>query len=261
MSYSIHKSAFIAAAIFLTACGNDPNSKSGSIDLSGTISEAELRRGADRGESGGNECLLGYQDKYDQLLTEAMVLQITGFSKSSLTVKYNKVMGPENHEIVYRFKNNRIGKIAGIKREMQVPDLVVLRSIKPLSLDEFEKRYTALTAEQEQAAREAINDVAEGRSGDRKADAQLDQLKKKGLDDKAIKGASNEMVGSFKKVGAAWTKVPGLGDAARFNTETLELVVLSKGVQFAIRTEVSNEENRNKELSLALARQILERCK
>jgi hypothetical protein len=261
MKYAIYKSACIAAAILIAGCGTNQDNTSGGIDLSGTISEAKLRRGADRGESGGNKCLLGYQDKYDQLLTADMVLQATGFAKSNLTVKYNKVMGPENHEVVYRFKNNRMGKIAGIKREMQVPDIVALRSIKPLSLDEFAQRYKALTAEQEQAARQSIDDVAEGRSGDADADAHMKQLKKKGLDEQSVKGASNQMVDGFKKIGAAWTEVTGLGDAARFNTETFELVVLSKGVQFAIRAEISNDITRNKDLSLALARQVLEQCK
>lgn len=260
MKYHIYKSIYVAAALLFAGCGNNQGN-TGGIDLSGTISEAKLRRGSDRGESGGNKCLLGYQEKYDQLLTEGMVLQATGFAKSRLIVKYNKVLGPENHEIVYRFKNNRMSKISGLNHETVVPDIIALRSIKPLSPEEFEKRYKALTAEQEQAARESINDVAEGRSGDRDADAKMKQLKKAGHDEKSVTGASNQMVDAFKKVGAAWVEIPELGDAARFNTETFELVVLSKGVQFAIRAEVSNDLNSNKDIALALARQVLDRCK
>src|SRR5690606_927575 len=91
----------VAMGLAVSACGEGSNKsdggKIGGIDINDAIATAEKRREADPNASGGNKCLLAYQEKYDELLTKDMVLALTGFDESKMEMKYMKIMKPEHH--------------------------------------------------------------------------------------------------------------------------------------------------------------------
>lgn len=241
---------------------NNSDSNSGEIDLESAIENAESRRKADPNASGGNKCLLDLQTRYDQIFNENDIITATGFSKDVMDVKYQKVMkNPEYHEVHYKFKNKRIAYIPSIEMKMEVPDAVVIRNIKPMSLTQFENLYKAVTEEEMELARGALNDVTEGNSEDADAHAAMKKAKDQNISDKQIKETSNVLLDAFKEISEGYRVVEGLGDAARWNVATNELTVLQNGVQFQIMTDLSNDLKKNKSVAIQLAKQILEKCK
>lgn len=253
-------------SLFLSiiSCSDKENStsNSGEIDLEGAIENAENRRKADPNASGGNKCLLDFQSKYDQLLSEQDILTATGFSKDLMEIKYQKVLkNPEYHEMVYNFKNKRVSYIPQIKMKAEIKDAISVRSIKPMSLTQFENSYKAISEEEMQVARDMVDDVTEGNSGEADAEAAMQKAKEQNISNEQIKETSNVMMDAFKKVSEGYRVVDGLGDAARWNIVTNELTVLQNGVQFQIMSDVSNDLEKNKSVAIDLAKKILDKCK
>ncbi len=249
--------------LILFSCSDKENSSSnlGEIDLEGAIENAESRRKSDPNASGGNKCLLTYQTKYDQLISENDVISATGFSKDVMESKYNKTLkNPEYHEFVYRFKNKRIGKVRGFDKEMELPDMVVVRFIKSMSLTDFERSYQSVTDEQMQAANEALSEISEGNSGNADADKAMQQAESQNISKEEIKKTGGILTDAFKEVSKGYRVIEGLGDAARWNLVTNELFVLQNGVKFEIRTDLSNDPEKNKSVAIDLAKIILDKC-
>ncbi|WP_159799175.1 hypothetical protein [Flavobacterium sp. MK4S-17] len=255
INYSKH--ILYISLLAVLACGNNTGKQDNNTNID-TVTE--LIPDDDDAE-GGNACLLGYQSKYDAMITEAEVLAATGFSRNVMETKYNKVLkNPENHEFLYKFKNNRMGKIPGFKNEMQVPDVIVVRAVKPMSIKTFNQLYKAVTEEQMQKANDALNDVGEGNSGNAEADKALKEAEKQGVDREQIKGTGKSLTGAFKEVSKGYRTVTGVGSAARWNIVTSELFVLQDGVKFEIRADVSNDTEKNKMVALQLAKDVLSKC-
>lgn len=253
-------------SLFLSiiACSDKENSTSdsGEIDLEGAIENAENRRKADPNASGGNKCLIGYQTNYDQLLTENEVLSATGFSKDVMETKYQKVLkNPEYHEFLFKFKNKRVAYISAIDMKAEIQDAISIRSIKPMSLTQFENSYKAITEEEMQVARDMVDDVTEGKSGDADAEAAMQKAKDQNVSNEQIKETSNVMMDAFKEVSEGYRVVDGLGDAARWNIVTNELTVLQNGVQFQVMSDINNDIEKNKSVAIELAKKILDKCK
>ena len=256
--------ALIFFFLFFLSCEKDKNQtvKSGEIDLESAIENAESRRNLDPNSSGGNTCLLDFQNKYDQLVSEKDVLSATGFSNESMKTKYQKVMkSPEYHEFLFKFNNKRIGKVRGLSREMEIPDVVTVRGIKAMSLTDFENNYRAITDEEMDLANQAVDDVLEGNSGEAEAEAALKNVEEQNISEEQVKEVSGKMMDAFKEVSEGYRKVMNLGDAARWNLVTNELVVLQNGVKFELMIDVSNDPKVNQKLAFDLAQIILNQCK
>lgn len=254
----------IIGFLMIISCSDKNNSTSnpGEIDLESAIENAESRRKADPNASGGNKCLLDFQSKYDQLLSEQDILTATGFSKDLMEIKYQKVLkNPEYHEVVYNFDNKRNAYIPALKMNADVPDVISVRSIKPMSLTQFENSYKAISEEEMQVARDMVDDVTEGNSGEADAEAAMQKAKEQNISNEQIKETSNVMMDAFKKVSEGYRVVDGLGDAARWNIVTNELTVLQNGVQFQIMSDLSNDLEKNKSVAIDLAKKILDKCK
>ncbi len=246
------------------SCSDKENStsNSGEIDLEGAIENAENRRKADPNASGGNKCLLDYQTKYDQILSDQDILTATGFSKDVMEAKYQKVLkNPEYHEYLFKFENKRNTYISALKMNAQVPDAISVRNIKPMSLTQFENSYKAITEEEMQVARDMVDDVTEGNSGEADAEAAMQKAKDQNISDEQIKETSNVMMDAFREVSEGYRVVEELGDAARWNIKTNELTVLQNGVQFQVMSDISNDVEKNKSVAIDLAKKILEKCK
>lgn len=232
----------------------------GGIDVEEAIKDAESRRKADPGASGGNTCLLDYQTKLDQLLTAGMVISATGFSENLMDSSYRKIMSPANHEVSYRFKNGRKGKVRGLKGEYDLKDIISVGSVKAMSLTQFEDSYRVITEEEEKLAEEAFEDVTEGKSGDPQADEALKKAKESNTGKETIKKSGGALINAFKEVSEGYRVEKGLGDAARWNVVTNRLTVLQNGVQFELVVEISNSTEENREMAVAIAKEIMKKC-
>ncbi len=252
--------AVASFCLILFSCGNNDNKQeSGNeINLDAVINS----KSTDPNAKGDNKCLLDYQQKYDALLSENDVIAATGFLGKAPETKYNKTLkNPEHHEFVYKFKNGRKGKIKGLDMEMELPDVVVVRSIKPMSLTTFNQNYRAVSDEEMNAAKDALNDIADGNSGDAEADAALKKAKEQNISKEQIKKTGGGMMDAIKEVSMGYRTVEGLGDAASWNIVSNELTVLQNGVKFEIRTDISNDNEKNKSVAIKLAEIILRTCK
>lgn len=250
--------------LMLISCSEKENltSNPGEIDLEVAIENAENRRKSDPNSSGGNKCLLEFQSKYDELIAENDVLTATGFSKDLMETKYQKVMkNPEYHEFLFKFNNKRMGKVKGFDREMQLPDVVAVKGIKAMSLTDFENTYRAITDEEMDLANQTMDDMLEGKSGDNQAEAAMNEIEKQDISKEQVKEVSGKLMDTFKEVSEGYRKVRDLGDAARWNLVTNELMVLQNGVKFEIRTDLSNDPKVNQKVAFELAQIILNKCK
>lgn len=255
---------FLIASLFLAlaSCSENKGKKSGSdnVDLESAIENAESRRKADPNASGGNQCLLDYQTKYDQLLSEADVITATGFSKDVMQVKNNKALkNPEYHSFEYKFKNGRVSE-SGVTKGIAMPDVIAVSSIKAISLSAFENTYKAIADEEMQVAKDALNDATEGKSGDAEADAAVKKAEDLNVSKEQVKKTGGEILDVIKDVSKGYQTVENLGDAARWNIVTNELIVLQNGVQFKLAAKLSNDNEKNKSVAIALAKIILNKC-
>ena len=252
----------LAFTLLCGACGqgadNGNTQKIGGIDVSEAISKAEGRREADPAASGGNTCLLGYQEKYDQLLTKTLVLEATGFDESKLEVKYAKVMKPEHHSVNYTFDNQRVREKNGYK--LPFKDNVQLGGIKAMSLAQFRDSYRAVTKEEDEALDRVLEDMEEGKVSEPEAKQAMENLKKAGVNKEASKKATGTLRDAFKKVAEGYRAVEGIGDAAVWNVETNELIVLDNGVKFELQVDVKDSMEGNRDAAIALAGKMLSVC-
>jgi hypothetical protein len=246
------------------SCGKSNNDNTGGVDvdLDDAISQAESRRAADPDAKGGNTCLLDFNEKYDQYLTEDLVISVTGFSKDVMDFEYSKALkNPAYHSVSYKFKNKRRGKVQGLDMELELKDAITITSIKPMSMNDFSTTYKVVTDEQLKVANQTIDDVVDGKIEDKEVAARLKEAEERGIDKKTTKGAIGVMKGAFEKVGKSYTPVEGLGDAATWNTYSNNLNVLQNGVQFELSVDVSNDQEKNREVAIAIAKLLLKKCK
>lgn len=257
--------SLILVVAVAVSCGSDKG-KSGDkgvdVDLDDAIAQAEGRRAADPNAKGGNTCLLSYLEKYDQLLTEKMVLSATGFDKTNLELKYNKALkNPEYHSVSYRFKHKRKAFVEQIGMTMAVPDFVVLNSIKAMSLNHFKDTYRVVSQQETDVANKQIDDVVEGKSTEKEANDKMKDLEKMGVDKKTTKSVTDVMKGTFANVAKSYVAVDALGDAATWNTFANTLNVIANGVHFELHVEISEVTDDNKKVAIDIANQILTVCK
>lgn len=241
--------------VTLFSCGNNDNTSQNSNNIN--IDAITNSTSKDPNAKGDNKCLLEYADKYDQLLTEAMVLQASGFSKEKMKVKYSKVLkNNAHHSVNYNFDNGRKQLRLGLSTPMVLPDNISLNSIKAMSLKMFEDSYRAMTAEEQQHYEAAKKEVLAGNSQEAN-----DAIKNANVDKKTLEKGVEKLDGVFSKVANAYQTVNQLGDAARWNTVTNEMVVLQNGVQFVLVVNISEDNTRNRAVANDLATTILNKCK
>lgn len=239
--------SIVSSLLLLAGCSesNNKTKPDHDINIDDAIKQAEARRAADPSASGGNTCLLAYQQKYDALLPEEWVIRETGFDKQNMTTKYTKVMKPEHHSFTYKFTNKRRGKLRGLDREMELPDIVSVHSIKAMSPDQFTKSYRPVSDQEMQAAKDAAKDLTAGKTDEQK---------------ETIRKGSNTLLNTFKDISQGYEAVEGLGDNAAWNKVTYDLAVLQNGVKFEIKVDVSNDVEKNKAVAIQLAKALLTKC-
>ena len=254
----------LSFSLLIFSCSGKSGSKSNSddINLEDAIQNAENRRKTDPNASGGNKCLLEYQNKYDQLISEAEVLSATGFAKQTLEAEYKKTLdNPEYHSFKFTFANGRLKKFPFLKQKIAAPDNIAIQSIKAISLAAFENSNKVISDEETEATKVVLKDVTEGNSGDAKADATAKKAQELNVSTEEINKTGGDMLDTFKNISKGYSVVNDLGEAARWNTVTSELSVLENGVQFVIWCDVNDDTEKNKSVAIVLAKIILNKCK
>jgi len=248
---------WISTAIY--SCGDKNNTKQGGNEIN--IDEVVNSTSKDLNAKGENKCLLDYQSKYDALISAEDVIKVTGFSKAVMKTKYNKVLSdPGTHEFLFLFDNKREQYIKQLGRKLEMEDIIAIRNIKPMSLTNFEQSYRALTDAEEQKAKEAMKDITEGNADEPNADKAMKQARQN-MSKEDVNTVGGAIINELKNVSQAYVKVDGLGDAAVWNTQTQELVVLQKGVQFVVMANINDNTETNKATAMQLAKIVLNKCK
>jgi hypothetical protein len=208
-------------------------------------------------ESNPNSCLMKYQDKLDGLLTLTMVSKATGFKAENADTSYSKIMkNPEYHKVTYSFKNKRMGTVSTLDGLYELSDQVSLGAIKPMTLKEFDMNYKAASNEQVAAAKDALDDALENNEEVKEA-----RKKAQGVSDEEIKKTGGALLDIFKKVSEGYRNVEGIGGAARWNIITTTLHVWYDGTQFELVVNIDNDVEKNKQVAMGLAKEILAKCR
>src|SRR5690606_24053134 len=97
-----------------------------------------------------------------------------------------------------------------------------------------------VTAEEMKLAKDALDNVVEGTSGNKDAEKAIEKAKEYKVSQETVKKTGNDILDIIKEVSAANTDVAGLGDAAVWNTISNDLYVLHKGVKFEIKADLSS---------------------
>lgn len=257
---SIKFMIILFCSLVLFSCGNKNNTTQNGSEIN--IDEVINSSSNDPNAKGENKCLLDFQSKYDALISETDVLAATGFSKEVMKTKYNKIFDDlGSHEFLYLFDNKRKQFLKQLNRKIEMDDVVAVRNIKPMSLSTFNQTYRAITEAEINQAKDAMKDISEGNSGDANADKAMKKAEQLAVSKEEVNKVGSEIIDGFKSVTEAYEKVDGLGDAAVWNTQTQELIVLQKGVQFEIRVNINDDNEVNKTTAIQLAKIVVEKCK
>lgn len=247
-------------SIFLISCGSNEGKQS-TNGIETTLESVMNSASLDKDAKGQNSCLMKYQSKYDQLFSEQDILKVTGFDPAKLETDYNQFMDdPAFHSYTYSFDNGRVGKIPGTDREMKQSDYVAIKYIEEMSYNQFEFNYKVPTDEDIEASKKTLTDVVDGKIESEAAKDALKQAEEKNVSKDMAKSIGSAMVESFAEIAQHNVKVDNLGDAAVWNKKEFSLNVLKNGVKFCIEANVSNDIERNREVAIALAKIILEKC-
>lgn len=251
---------YISFCLLLFSCGNNTNQTSGGeTNPFEDVLESKLNNSEVIGD---NSCLYAYREKYDQLLSKEEVLRVTGFAQEKLTVEYQKTLAnPKYQSYAFQFENGRMGKVMGLNMEVEFPDIIRVGGMEEMSLNTFKNRFRVPTAEEVKAARKGVEDVVDGKVKDPDAEAALQIAAEKNVSKETMKKTGNDLTDTFADIAKANTPVPNLGDAAVWNPKTNDLFVLQRGVKFELKADLGPNAERNKEVAVALARIILDKCK
>jgi hypothetical protein len=244
------------ALFFFASCSGENSEKSGD-QLAAALSSVSI----DSDVSGENTCLLAYAKNYDQIVSEAEILSLTGFSKEVMETNYQKFLkDPAFHAMQYKFKNKRMGKLGSLKGEYELPDVVEITGIKASTLERFKKSYSAMTDEDRKLVEQQMSNAIDGKSKNKQANEAGEKLEKANVDKETAKTIGSGIMSKFQEISQHYQEVSGLGDAASWNAMTNDIVVWKKGAEFQVKVEVSSEEEVNKALALKIAKLVLEKC-
>lgn len=232
--------------ITLFSCGGSQNEVS---DSEGTPNEVPADVNA--------TCIYDYMDKYDQLLTLEMIKKHYNGELSKAKFKYDKSAEPgsqDTDKALYSWESGRTKqmKVMGMALEVPVPYEIGLKwlgsdlfMIKGLATpkENFEQFYRNVTKEE--------------------ADAALVKAKEKMVEDGRTTSEQAQQAGSMAEGISNYDnheKVTGIGEAAAWVISESHLVVLVGDKTFQIAANIGDDKEVNKNLAVALAKEVLARC-
>lgn len=247
--------------ILLFSCSDNAktaNNTQENLDVNSVVGNS---KNLDPEAKGGNKCLLGYGSKLDELLTLDEVVSLTGFSKDIAEVDVEQTSkNPLFNYARYKFSNKRTEKIGSYNILTEVSDFVSVRNLDEMSMKQFDFEYKAITQEELDDLNQVTDDLIDGKIENSDVEDAVKQAENAGVNKENMKKTSGAITGLFKEVSEGYRNVEGLGDAARWNVVTNELVVISNGVKFDVQVEISKDTEKNKELAIKFAQLILKKC-
>ena len=149
-----------------------------------------------------------------------------------------------------------MGKVPALDGIYELNDQISVGAIKPMTLEEFNRNYKPAAEEQVEAAKEALDDALENNE-------EVKEIRKKAetVSDEQIKKTGGVLVDMFKKISEGYRNVEGIGGAARWNIITTTLNVWHDGTHFELVVNIDNDVDKNKQVALSLAKEILAKCR
>lgn len=203
-------------------------------------------------------CIYDYMDKYDQLLTLDDIKKHFTEDMSTAKFKYNKsekLSNQETDKAIHSWDVGRKRKMKIMGNVMDLPDyneigLIWLGSDlfmingMPTPLECFKKFYRNVSKEEMDAAMGKAEKVLQEKEGVSAAQAK----------------EASEMGKSLGE-GQTFEDVSGVGEAASWKANDSELTVLLGDKTFGIIARVGTDSEVNKTLAIALAKEVLSKCK
>jgi hypothetical protein len=236
----------LASAFCVAGCSSseDPSSEE-SRDAQSRV-RAMLQEGPDPAGV-ENACLLAYAAQYDQLLPLSLAAAVTGSPAEQARTNYSRSLAdPARHELRYSWPSERVRMVGLTGRQMPVPrnDVMGLGGMQALSHERFQERHRPTTEE------------------DRKAfDRSIETSDQESLQSEQAKNLASGFGGYIADITQAYRDVPGVGQAAAYNTAQSMLYVQDRGVTFYVLADLSDEDHdANQAKAVEVARRVLARC-
>jgi hypothetical protein len=243
---------FLSSVFLLFSCGSNASS-----DLEGPDVESS-------GIVPGANCLIGYADKLDELLTLDIAAEVAALPEDGAETNYNRVMKKtEYHSVAYMWKSDRKRTINVGGHSMEVPksNRVELNGIKNIKREHFDMSRRKATDEDLAKMNKMIDNALEGKSDNKKINERLKKLDDMGVDKQTQKQATGAMTGMIGQVAKAYSPVAGIGEAASWNSVENSLYVYTGGVELAVTVDLSEDEQVNKNKAIGLMKTLMARCK
>ena len=196
--------------------------------------------------AGANACLLAYAQNYDRALPLATVAAVTGLSAANAKVEYSRVMkNPAFQHVSYSWPSTRTRSFNIGGREIQAPqsNIVEFGLLRPMTVQYFRNSYRPIKEHEE-----------------KELDARIENSKDARLATDDSKKTAREIGGALAEVTRAYRDVPGVGEAASFNTVESALYVLDRGVSFRVTANLSDDADANQAKAIELAKKVMESC-
>lgn len=186
--------------------------------------------------------------KLNELLTLDIATSVSKYSASEAKEEYSQILkNPATHSIMYQWEKGREITINNpvLGKDMRIPtdDLIELSWVKSTTLKEFKANYHTPTEQELANANIAV---------DKKLNEMQDENK---INEKQSKTAKN-MATSFAE-GLSFDEIQDVGDYAVWNNKIKVLKVFHKGLEFQIRTVLSDDEAVNRQKSIEVAQKII----
>jgi hypothetical protein len=200
------------------------------------------------------ECLYAYMSKYDQLLPLESIKNHYSGDMTTAELNYQKSGNPAMDKCLYVWKSDRIRKVDMMGVKMSVPeeneigvkwlgsDLFMIKGLATPK-ENFEQFYRNVSQEEANAALAKAEKIAQEKEGLTTEQAQTAVKMGKGLAE-----------------GQQFEKVDGVGEAAAWVVKEKHLVVLVGDKTFQLVANVSANNDENKMLAIALAKEVLAKC-
>lgn len=207
---------------------------------------------------GDNTCLLGYAEKYGELLTKEMVAESSGTAAEVMTTTNTKTH-PNNkyHLVQYSWKTGRIKNIGGMN--IPVQDYVELSGIEAISLSQFQISYKAVSKKEADALKQKTSEAVAGKSDNEAINKRLKKLDEMGISKEDQKKMMDGFANTAQEMTEGFSAIENIGDAATWNSKTQTLYVFQNGAKFTLVTDLIDAK-KNKEVAITLANMILSKC-
>ncbi len=188
-----------------------------------------------------------YNGKLNELLTLEIAAKTMGYEAAEAEIDYNKVLkNPKTHSIAFLWNKGREREIkmpAGGNITVPEKDIIQLSGLEKTSLEDFNRNYRTPTAEELKRADQAVK----ARMKDMVAEGKINS-KQAGMMDGMATGLGRNL---------SYEEIKGVGEHAKWNEKTKELLVYYRGLKFNILIETAEDEQTRKQKSINVAKTII----